>query len=245
MKKFVSYAVIAGVVVIAGGAFLALNAAGEKEAPAASQPQEAAKANADAHAGHTHEAPPPPAQPANPKFAFAQPGDIVFGDKNAKVTVTEYASLSCSHCADFHLKIFPEIEKKYIETGKIQFVFRDFPLNAPALKGAALVRCTAEDKKKTALGTLFRTQNKWAYDKDFLLNLQQMAIMLGVDKPGFEKCMADKALEDAILKSRMDGNKELAVSGTPSLFVNGERLTKATTLENLSELIEAHLAKAE
>lgn len=258
MKRILALAVMAGIMVGAGGVLWVLKAedSDDKAAPLAvtapqednnhaghSHPAPAVQPQAnDPHAGHDHAAPAGLPPVTNPDFAKVQDGDIVFGDRNAKVVVTEYASLSCSHCADFYMKVFPELEKKYIDTGKIAFVYRDFPLNAPALKGAMLVRCVPEGKVKPTLGTLFRTQNKWAYNKEFELNLQQIALLMGVDKPSFEKCMADKALEDRMLKSRVDGNKELGVTGTPSLFVNGERVIRPD-VEGLTQAIDAALAQ--
>ena len=188
-------------------------------------------------------APPAPLKIENPKFALQQKGEAFFGKADAKVTVVEYASYSCPHCADFHMTVFPALEKKYIDTGKIKFIFRDFPLNAPALKAAMVVHCMpAEDKQKTR-GLLFRTQNKWAFDKDFLLHLQQLAILQGMDKATYNQCIANKTVEDEVLKSRLEGNKQLGVSGTPTVFVNGERLeARANMEEAISAMIDKALA---
>lgn len=244
MKRIGILALSALAVVVAGGIILGLNAQDKKAepAPAASSGMPGSATTAPvSNPDHTHDAPPPTAQPINPDFAKEQKGDIVIGNSDAKVTITEYASLSCSHCADFSLNTLPEIEKKYIDSGQAKLVFRNFPLNAPALKGAQLVHCIDKAQQKKLINTLFRTQNKWAFDKDYMLHLQQMAILFGMDKPSFEKCMADKAGEEWVLKARQDGAKELNVNATPSIFINGERFLKRPNVENVAAAIDAAL----
>lgn len=192
------------------------------------------------HEGHNH--PVDTGKVPNPAFALAQKGEQIIGNPQAKVTVTEYASLSCGHCADFFVKVLPEITKKYIDTGKIQFIYRDFPLNAPALKGAMAVRCIAPEKRKDLLNALYQNQAKWAFNKDFETHLQTIAIEKGMKKKDFKKCMADKKLEEAVVKSRMDGVKELNVTGTPTLYVNGEKFIGAPDVAGLSAMIDKYLA---
>lgn len=192
------------------------------------------------HEGHNH--PVNTGKVPNPAFASIQKDDWVIGNPKATVTLTEYASLSCGHCADFYMKVLPEITKKYIDTGKIQFVYRDFPLNAPALKGAMAVRCTAPEKRKELLNALYANQKKWAFNKDFETDLQTLAIQNGLKKKEFKKCMADKKLEEAVVKSRMDGVKELNVTGTPTLYVNGEKYIGAPDAAGLSAMIDKYLA---
>lgn len=192
------------------------------------------------HEGHNH--PVDTGKVPNPAFASAQKGEWVIGNTQAKVTVTEYASLSCGHCADFYIKVLPEITKKYIDTNKIQFIYRDFPLNAPALKGSMAVRCIAPEKRKDLLNALYQNQAKWAFNKDFETHLQTIAIEKGMKKKEFKKCMADKKLEEAVVKSRMDGVKELNVTGTPTLYVNGEKFIGAPDVAGLSAMIDKYLA---
>ena len=177
----------------------------------------------------------------NPAFAYAQKTDWVQGNPAAKVTVTEYASLSCPHCAVFNEKVFPEIAKKYMATNKIQFIYRDFPLNAPALKAGIVARCVPEEKREAFIATLYKNQAKWAFSKDFEINLQTLAIDNGMSKKTFKKCLSDKKLEEAVVKSRMDGTTELSVGGTPSIYINGERYDNAPDVSGISAAIEKHL----
>ena len=185
---------------------------------------------------------PAPLVAKNPAFALAQKGDWIQGNPKAKVTVTEYASLSCPHCAVFNQTVFPEILKKYIATNKIQFIYRDFPLNAPALRAGMVVHCTPESKRGSLINKLYQTQQKWAFNKDFEINIQAVALEQGISKKEFKKCMADKNVEQAVVKARMDGTQELSVGGTPTLFINGERYQDVPEVAPLTAAIEKHLA---
>lgn len=183
-------------------------------------------------------------KPKNPAFALAQKGDWIQGNPNAKVTVTEYASLSCPHCAVFQKDVFPEILKNYISTNKIQFIYRDFPLNAPALRAGMVVHCMPEEKREDLITALYKTQEKWAFTKDFEINLQAVALEQGMTKKAFKKCLADKKIEETVVKSRMDGTQQLAVGGTPTVFINAERYTGAPDAKAVAAAIDKALAAA-
>ena len=178
----------------------------------------------------------------NPAYAMAQKGDWIQGNPDAKVTVTEYASLSCPHCAVFNQTVFPEIQKKYIATNKIKFIYRDYPLNAPALRAGMVVHCTPENKRLEMLSKLYKTQEKWSFSKDFEINLQAVALEQGMTKKAFKKCLVDKKIEEAVVKSRMDGTQELSVAGTPTVFVNGERYNGVPDAVGLAAMIDKFLA---
>jgi protein-disulfide isomerase len=128
------------------------------------------------------------------------PGDRVLGKANAKVTLIEYASLSCPHCAAFHNTVLPAIKREYIDTGKVRLIFRDFPLNEPALHAAKLAHCAGEQGGDVAyftmLQTLFETQQSWAFDQQFAGKLTQIAAAQKLDASKPEKCRSDKSLEE-------------------------------------------------
>ena len=170
-----------------------------------------------------------------------KPGDIIYGDMNALVTIIEYASLSCSHCAHFYETVMPDLQKEFIRTGKVKLVFRHFPLNEPAIKGAELVECAGQNnlERTNFIKVLFDMQNKWAYDDKFLANLKQIAAVGGIDSAAFDSCVNDKALETKILSSRKDAADKLGVNGTPAFYINGVRYDGERTIEGFRTAIAA------
>lgn len=176
------------------------------------------------------------------------PGDFVLGNKDAKVVVIEYASLSCPHCAHFAVQVLPEFEKKYVETGKVRFIYREYPLNEPALRAAMLARCAGAEKFHTFTHVLFTSQEKWAFQQNFRESLEKIALLGGMTKESFAACMADKALEKTIL----EGTKAAADAGiqsTPSFIIGGKLEPGMKDLEGLSaavdKLLEAPKKKEE
>lgn len=173
--------------------------------------------------------------------------DYVMGKKGAPVTLIEYASLSCPHCAHFSNVVLPDLQKKYIDTGKVRYVLRHFPLNEPALKGAILVECVGQkDKEKyfTFSRVLFNAQKKWAFDGNYMEGLETIANVGGVSKEQFQACMNDTALESKILQQKKLANDELKLPGTPYILVNGEVDDSKHSIEELSALIDAKLEAA-
>lgn len=153
------------------------------------------------------------------------PSDKVLGKASAPVTLIEYASLSCSHCANFHNDVLPTIQKEYIDTGKVRLIFRDFPLNAPALIGAQAAHCIGKaDSAKyyQTIKTLFAKQRDWALDERFKPKLAALVKPMGMDAKAFDACLADKDIETKVLQSRQNGDKA-GVASTPTFFVNGEK----------------------
>lgn len=167
--------------------------------------------------------------------------DITFGDKNAPVTIIEYASLSCSHCADFHSNEFPELKENYIDTGKVLFVFRDFPLDEPALRGSMLAHCSG-DKADKFLKIMFKTQNNWAPKKNYLEILSNIAKLGGMTGEEFESCIQNKELERMVIKNKLDGAKVMEVRSTPTLFINGNKHLGDRSYNVLSKIIDDKLA---
>lgn len=163
--------------------------------------------------------------------------DIVLGDADAPNVIVEYASMTCPHCAHFHTKIFPEVKAKYVDTGKARFVFREFPLDGLAVRASMLARCAPQDRYYPTLTRFFEAQETWAIPgEDGMKALQTVAEDAGISKEAFDACMADKALFDKIVAIRTKANEEYGVTSTPSLFVNGRRLS-GPTLENVETAI--------
>lgn len=174
-------------------------------------------------------------------------GDYVLGKKEAPVTVIEYASLSCPHCAAFHKDALPAIQKNYIDTGKVRYILRQFPLNEPALKAAMLVDCMGEeggvDRYYTFSKVLFDAQNQWAFDANFLQSLETFASVGGVSKDKFGACINDTQRELKVLKVKKLANDELKIPGTPHFFVNGYRYEGDRSAEAMSKFIDEQLKK--
>lgn len=153
--------------------------------------------------------------------------ELAYGNADAKVTIVEYASMTCKHCATFHTKVFPEIKKKYIDTGKVRFVFREFPLDGLAMYASMLARCAGEGKALPLISALFEKQDTWAVSKgDPLPALQKVWDDQGLAKADFEACRTNRPLAEDLLAIRDRADKRFGVHSTPAFFVNGKRLTE-------------------
>jgi len=168
--------------------------------------------------------------------------DNIIGDFNAPITVVEYASMTCPHCANFHQLTYPELKKKYIDTGKVRLVFREFPLDRIAFAAAALARCAGEKKFFPFVDMLFRTQDKWAKGPGSPApRLFSMAKQAGFDEKSFNECMRNKDVSDRIEKVMSTGREKHQVSSTPTLFVNGKKVEGGNSLADLEKAMEPYL----
>jgi len=155
--------------------------------------------------------------------------DIVMGSADAPNTIVEYASMTCPHCAHFYRDVFPEVKKKYIDTGKARFVFREFPLDGLAVAASMLARCSGNDRFYPMVDGLFETQETWAVPgEDGKQKLLLIAKQAGFSQEAFDKCLADKELFEKIVEVRTRGHEKFGVDATPSFFINGKRLPGAT-----------------
>ncbi|MFN3868987.1 MAG: DsbA family protein [Hyphomicrobiaceae bacterium] len=165
--------------------------------------------------------------------------DMALGPAEAKVTIVEYASMTCGHCASFHNGVFPELKKKYIETGKVRFIMREFPLDNLAAAASMLARCAGGDKSYAMVETLFKTQADWAYVQgNPVPKLFEIAKQAGFTQESFEKCLTDQKLLDQVNAQRARGADQFGVSATPTFFINGKKLLAAPTLAAFDEIIE-------
>ena len=168
----------------------------------------------------------------------------VLGNENAPITLIEYASLTCGHCATFHNEVFPKIKSDYIDTGKLKFIYRDFPLDHYALMASMVARCAGNKKFFTFLKVLFKEQPKWTAAKDPFIALGHIARIGGIGKEEFKSCVGNKAIEDGILKSRIDADREFKIKSTPTLIINGEKYDGARTFKKLKKYIDKLLTKS-
>lgn len=172
------------------------------------------------------------------------PSDIVLGADDASVVMVEYSSLSCPHCAHFQKDIFPEIKENYIDTGKVLFIHRDFPLDEPALRGAMLAHCAGNDRYYTFIKVLFDKQDSWAYQKNYLEILSNIAKLGGISSEKFDACMQDKALEHAIVEGKFTAANIMDITSTPSFFINGAKYSGANNYPTFSKIIDDALANS-
>ncbi len=164
-------------------------------------------------------------------------GEQSIGNANAPVTVIEYASMTCPHCAHFHETVFPEFKKQFIDTGKVRFIFREFPLDPLAAAGFMLARCGDKDKFFPMIETLFAQQKDWVVQKP-LEPLLAIAKQAGFTKESFDACLANQKILDGIEEVRTRAAQKFQVTSTPTFFVNGKILRGAPTMEELTKQIE-------
>lgn len=172
--------------------------------------------------------------------AQSQPvmGDLVLGRADAPVTIIEYASFTCPHCAAFHAQTFPQLKTGYIDTGKVKFIFRDFPFDEPALRASQLARCAGPERYYGFVSALFQQQQVWARAADPIAALQQLARVGGMSEEEFRACLANKQVEEVVLKNRLTGNQEHKVNSTPSFLVNGKLISGAIPYDEFEKHIQ-------
>ncbi len=181
------------------------------------------------------------ATPSPADLAQAGPeGDVVLGSDKAPVTIIEYASMTCPHCAHFSETTFPELQKRYIDTGKVRFIFREFPLDALAAAGFMLARCAGKDKFMPIIETLFAKQADWVV-KEPLGPLKDIAKQFGFTEDSFNKCLANQQVLNSIQQVRDHAVEKLGVNSTPTFFVNGKKLVGDQSIEQMAKEIDPYL----
>ena len=155
--------------------------------------------------------------------------DLTMGNPDAPVTIVEYASMTCSHCASFHNNVLPALKQKYIDTGKVRLVFREFPLDERAALASMMARCAGDGKAMPLVSILFAKQDDWALAKnDFLPKLFKLGQQVGFTKQSFDECRQNEKLIREIIAVRDRANTSFGVSSTPTFFVNGKKLNGVT-----------------
>ena len=173
--------------------------------------------------------------------------DFIIGNKDAPITVIEYASLSCSHCADFHNNTLPQLIKDYVDTGKIKIIIRDFPLNYPALMGSLLLQCIDQDIRYDYLSALFILQSNWVKPEIEIVKKELFKIVQtgGMTKDQFNECLNNKDLEQKILQGLVDAQNEFNVGTTPSFLINGTLLEGNKSIKSFKKIIDNLLTNIE
>ena len=166
---------------------------------------------------------------------------VVLGQDKAPVKIKIFSSLTCPHCANFHVNVVSEIKKEYIETGKVQLIFIDFPLDQVAFNASKLLHCLDKKKQILFLDTIYETQNKWMSGsniKDINKNLKKIVMNFGINPTQFDKCLIDETISDKILNGRIDANHKYSIDSTPTIIINEKKLEGSVSFKNIKKKIE-------
>ncbi|MGH1349251.1 MAG: DsbA family protein [Methyloligellaceae bacterium] len=175
-------------------------------------------------------------------------GDLpenIMGDPNAPITMIEYSSMTCPHCAYFHTATLPGLKEKYIDTGKVRYILREFPLDHLATAAFMLARCAGKDKYFPLIDAMYAKQNEWAVRSGNSQKLFDLVKQAGFTEETFKKCLNDKDLSSKIIAIKNKGANDLRVASTPTFFINGEKVEGALSLEAFDKKFAPLLGKAE
>ena len=165
--------------------------------------------------------------------------EMFLGNKDAKIVVIEYASMTCIHCANFHKEVYPKIKENYIDTNKIKFIFRDFPLDKQALFASVLAKCAPKEKYFDFVKLILTTQKKWvSNDEAFMEKLKNIGKLAGLSENKINACFNNEQIVDNILKTLSTAEKKYNINSTPSLIIN-EKKYSAMSYENFEKIIES------
>ena len=170
--------------------------------------------------------------------------DFIIGNNNAPITIIEYASMSCSHCGNFHNNTLPDLKKEYIDTGKVKYVFRDFPYNYPALLGSMVMRCIPSEVRYDYMNALYKLQNMWVVSENSITRQELYKIMQtgGMTKENFDTCLSNVDLENKILQEVIAAQSEFNIQSTPSFLINGDLLEGDKSIKVFRQILDKILS---
>jgi len=166
---------------------------------------------------------------------------IVLGQNDAPVKIKIFSSLTCPHCADFHIKVVPKIVKDYVQVGKVQLIFLDFPLDIAALNASKLLHCLNREKQLKFMDTIYENQESWTSGSnlnDINDNLKELVKELGITSKKFEKCLNNENIENAILNSRIEGQKKYSINSTPTIIINEKKFNGSYDFKGMKKKID-------
>ena len=164
---------------------------------------------------------------------------IIIGNKDAKINIIAYESLTCSHCANFHIDVLPDLKKEYLDTGLAKIEFRHFPLDVAAFNASKIAQCK-NDGNSNILNSLYINQSKWIKGEtieEVNRNLKKFLVAEGI-QVDFDKCTTDKSIEDFVLNDRIEGVKKFKVNATPTIIINDKKFEKSLNYKNLKKTLE-------
>ena len=170
--------------------------------------------------------------------------DFIIGNDNAPITIIEYASMSCSHCANFHNNTLQDLKREYIDTDKVKYVFRDFPYNYPALLGSMIMRCIPSEVRYDYMNALYKLQNKWVVKENAVTRQELYKIMQsgGMSKENFDACLSNVDLEKKILEEVIAAQSEFNIRSTPSFLINGDLLEGDKSIKVFRQILDKILS---
>ena len=166
---------------------------------------------------------------------------IVLGVDTAPIKIKIFSSHTCPHCASFHINVIPKIKEKYIDQGKVQLIFIDFPLDQAAFNASKLLHCLDQKRRIGFLDTIYETQNEWTNGSninDINNNLKKIVKNLGISSEQFEKCITDEGISDKILNARIEADQKYSINSTPTIVINEKKLEGSASFENIKKKIE-------
>jgi len=166
---------------------------------------------------------------------------IAIGSPDAIVKIKVFSSFTCPHCANFHLKIIPEIKKKYVDNGIVQLIFIDFPLDQAAFNASKLIHCVDKNKQMNFMDIIYKNQKQWTTGStidEINTNLKKIVKSLGISSAQFDNCLIDNDISDKILSGRINANQEYSINSTPTIVINEKKIESSATFENIKKRIE-------
>lgn len=164
--------------------------------------------------------------------------ELGLGDPNAPVTITEFSSLTCPHCASFHTDTLPGLKERYIDTGKVRLVMRDFPLDETALKAAVIAHCAGPERYPRFVDVFFVQQRSWARAEDPIAALKQLAKLGGLGEAEVDACLADESLETQVLQSRLEAQQQYDIRSTPTFVIDGKTYAGNRSVDEFAAIID-------
>jgi len=171
----------------------------------------------------------------------SQKNIIAIGSYDAVVKIKIFSSFTCPHCANFHFKVLPQIKKEYVETGKVQLIFIDFPLDQAAFNASKLLHCIDKDKQIKLMDIIYENQSKWTNGskiEDINKNLKKIVKNLGISSEQFDRCLIDEVISDKILNGRIEANQKYTINSTPTIVINEKKLEGSANFKNIKKKIE-------
>ena len=166
---------------------------------------------------------------------------VAIGSNNAAVKIKVFSSLTCPHCANFHINVISEIKKNYVDSGKVQLIFIDFPLDKASFNASKLLHCLDKKKQIIFLDTIYESQSEWTVGSNINEindNLRKIVKNLGINSSRFDKCLNNEVISNKILESRIDGHQKYSINSTPTIIINEKKFEGSASFENIKEKIE-------